>query len=67
MNGINEERKRREMINKFQKGRIDVLGVRHICGSDGKERLWEGVEWGVVWAGVEGGRGRQGCALFASP
>ncbi len=67
---------RGEIVNMFERGRIDVLGVSetHLkgCGmKDGREEdeggLREELEGGVVWAGIEKGRGREACAIMASP
>ncbi len=55
---------------------MDVLGVSetHLkgCGMrDGRDEdevgLWEGLEGGVVWTGIERGRGKEGCAIMVSP
>ncbi len=68
--------KRKEVVDMVEKGRIDVLGVSetHLkgCGmKDGRDEdeggLWEGLERGVVWAGIEKGRGTEGGAIMISP
>ena len=73
MNGINAREKRKEVIDMWEKGKIDVLGMSetHLkgCGVvDGGDEdeggLWEGPEGGMIWAGVERGRGKEGCALM---
>ncbi len=55
--------KRKEVVDIFERGRIDVLGMSEIhlkgCGmKDGRDEdergLWEGLEGGIVWTG-EGG------------
>ncbi len=76
VNGMNDRGKRRETVDMFERGGIDVLGVSetHLkgCGmKDGREEdeggLWEGLEGGIVWVGIEKGRGKEGCAFMASP
>ena len=78
VNGINDWCKRREVIESAKEGCIDVLGIGEthlrgcgewVGGRDGRTSIWEGVEGGVVWAGIsEGckGRAREGCALVFS-
>ncbi len=74
--GMNDRGKRREIVEMFERGRIDALGVSEThmkgCGmKDGREEdeggLWEGLEGGVVWAGIERGREKVWCARRASP
>ncbi len=75
VNGMNDRGKTREIVEMFERGRIDVLGVSETdlkgCGmKDGRQEdeggLWEGLDGGVVWAGIEKGRGKEGCAIMAS-
>ncbi len=76
MIGIDAREKRKEVIGMCRKGKIDELGISetHLkgCGVvDGRDEdeggLWEGLEGGVIWSGIEKGRGREGCALVVSP
>ena len=78
VNGMQDERKRREIVEKFGERKIDVLAVgeTHMKGNgywmsdnDGSNRLWEGLEGGVCWSGLDvayKGRGREGCAILMS-
>ncbi len=76
VNGMNAHEKRKEVIDMCGRGKIDVLGLSetHLRGSgmlDGRDEdeggLWEGLEGGVIWTGVERERGKKGCALMVSP
>ena len=78
VNGMQDERKRREIVERFRERKIDVLAVgeTHMKGNgywmndnDGSNRLWEGLEGGVCWSGLDvtyKGRGREGCAILMS-
>ncbi len=76
VNGMNDRGKRKEVVDIFERGRTDVLGVieTHLkgCGVKGgrdedEEGLWEGLEGGVVWIGIEKGRGKERCATMIFP
>ena len=75
VNGLRCESKRKEVLEMVRKGRMDVVGLQEThmkgCGVGGNDcELWEGMEGGVVWCGVDEkskGRGREGCALLMSP
>ena len=78
-NGMQDQNKRRELVESFKKGRIDVLGVgeTHMRGQGSGEygrgnecKIWEGMDGGVVWTGLDEGykgRGKEGCAILLSP
>ena len=78
VNGMQDERKRREIVERFGERKIDVLAVgeTHMKGNgywmsdnDGSNGLWEGLEGGVCWSGLDvayKGRGREGCAILMS-
>ena len=77
-NEMKDERKRREIIDRCMKGRVDVLGLgeTHLKGQGMCEckrgeggGLWEGMEGGAVWAGLEEtykGKAKEGCAILVS-
>ena len=79
INGMQDQNKRRELVESFKKGRIDVLGVgeTHMRGQGSGEygrgnecKIWEGMDGGVVWTGLDEGykgRGKEGCAILLSP
>ena len=55
VNGMTEEGKRRELVECFKRGRLDVLGVgeTHMkgngttdCGMESECKTWEGMEEG---------------------
>ena len=78
VNGMQDERKRREIVEKFKERTIDVLAVgeTHMKGngfwvseSGEPSGLWEGLEGGVCWSGLSEeykGRGKEGCAILMS-
>lgn len=51
VSGLDDEEKRREKIESFVNGRMDVLGVSemHIRGTGLIADVWEGVPSGVWW------------------
>lgn len=68
MNGMNEGWKKREIRELFTRGKVEILGVGEThpkgCGVLGYEGAyengqWEGLEKGVIWAGIEQGRGEE--------
>ena len=77
-NGIREEGKRREMIETARRKNVDVLAVTetHLKGKgwlgDGDDDgggIWQGVEGGVVWGGLDEkykGRSKGGVAIIVS-
>ncbi|MCP5003018.1 MAG: hypothetical protein GY941_03575 [Planctomycetes bacterium] len=78
VNGMTDACKRREVVECFKSGSLDVLGVgeTHMkgkgmfeCGSECENMTWEGMKGGVVWTGLDEGykgRGKEGCALLVS-
>ena len=74
VNGMQDERKRREIVEKFKERKIDVLAVgeTHMRGSgfwmsenEEMNGLWKGLEGGVCWSGLPDGykgRRKEGCA-----
>ena len=78
VNGMQDERKRREIVEKFKERKIDVLAVgeTHMRGSgfwmsenEEMNGLWKGLEGGVCWSGLPDGykgRGKEGCAILMS-
>ena len=78
VNGMQDERKRREIVEIFKEKKLDVLAVgeTHMKGngwwmseSGESSRLWQGLEGGVCWSGLSEeykGRGKEGCAILMS-
>ena len=78
INGCQDEIKRKELVNEFDKAELDVLGVSEthikgqgVWGSDSGEdnEMWRNLKGGCVWAGrdeMERGRGKEGCAVLVS-
>jgi len=78
VNGMQGEIKRRELVESFKKGKIDVLGVGEthmrgqgigVYGSGNECKIWDGMEGGVVWTGLDEkykGKGKEGCAILLS-
>ncbi|KAK3881606.1 hypothetical protein Pcinc_013952 [Petrolisthes cinctipes] len=79
VNGMVEKTKRREIVECFKNGGVDVMGVTktHLkgwgveeCEAGGESVMWEGMEGGVVWTGMSEkckGRGREWCAVLVAP
>ena len=77
-NGLNDESKRRSVVESCVKGRVDILGLSetHLkgqgkcaCKKGDVGSLWEGMEGGAVWTGLDEeckGRGKEGCAILMS-
>lgn len=69
--GMNKVFKRREVCEMITNGKLDVLSLSksHLkgcgvwgCGSKIEKMLQDGLEEGLVWTGVEKGKGKEGCA-----
>ncbi len=79
VNGMSVESKRKGVMEGLKKGRLDVIGLQEMhmrrcgimeCVGGNECEIWEGMEGGVVWHGVDEksrGRGKEGCALLLSP
>ena len=75
-NGIGNEGKRRGIVRDCMKGKVDVLGLSetHLkgqgmceCKRGDSGGLWEGMEGGAVWTGLEEsykGKAKEGCAIL---
>ncbi len=78
VNGMSVESKRKEVMESAKKGRLDVIGLQEMhmkgcgvveCLGRNERRIWEGMEGGVKWCGMDEksrGRGKAGCALLLS-
>ena len=73
VNGVNEEQKRREIVNEFNESGMDVLGLQetHLLGEgvDGRDSRWEGLKGWACWSGMSDGykgKKKMGVALLMS-
>ena len=78
-NGLNDEGKRRMVVEGCIKGKVDILALSEThmigegvaeCGVGKENGPWEGLVGGAVWKGLEkkpkSGRGTEGCAILMS-
>ena len=73
VNGLNEERKRREVVEEFNESGLDVLGVQetHLLGKGegGQRGVWKGMKGWTCWSGMSEeykGRKKMGVAVLLS-